>query len=562
METTSRSGRMAGVEQGKRWRLVVALLAFALLVGACGGSDGDAGGADGGEAPAMEESDERGALEDPSAGRDDDSGGETASDGGADGSDSDEPPEPEDVPAPSGELRVSVLVPLRTWNPHVEPAEVMDTYYNAVFEKLVDYDSELRLQPELATSWLITSEAIEFELREDVVFHDGTPFDAEAVRWNIEHAKSTPSEAATALAVVESVEVTGPHAVRLNLSSPAPQLVWKLAQAPGMMLSPGSVDVDTTPVGTGPWQFDPDGSGAGAWRVEVFEDYWDPAKQGLEAISFTFVPDAAARTNALLAGETDVAVVNPDARGTLDGAGVPVLESDSSVISLSLFDRERGGVFEDPRVREAISLAIDRDRLLVDDYGDTLCRRFVTGEYGGGPNEGCDYDPDQARALLAEAGVDGLEFDAPSFFVFDDINQIVQAMLAEVGVTMNIVPITPGTLEPEAASGNYEASVHPVVVFHPASLYSDFLAPDALWNVQGIEPTSAAAAASAFAEADFGAADELWAEVDRLAAEDRALITLFRPTVFIGVSQNLIDPAPVRNVANAIVYDGLRFASN
>ncbi|MGA1552165.1 MAG: hypothetical protein ACO38A_08820, partial [Ilumatobacteraceae bacterium] len=95
-----------------------------------------------------------------------------------------------------------------------------------------------------------------------------------------------------------------------------------------------------------------------------------------------------------------------------------------------------------------------------------------------------------------------------------------------------------------------------------ASLYSDFLAADALWNVQGIEPNSAAAAASAFAEADFGAADELWTEVDRLAAEDRALITLFRPTVFIGVSPNLIDPAPVRNVANAIVYDGLRFASN
>lgn len=562
MKATSRSCCMARVEQGKRGRLVVALSAVALLVGACGGSDGDIGGADGSEAPATEETDERAAIEDPSASHGDDSGGATASDGGTDDSDSNEPPEPDDAPAPSGELRVSVLVPLRTWNPHVEAAEVMDTYYNAVFEKLVDYDSELRLQPELATGWSVTSEAIDFELREDVVFHDGTPFDAEAVKWNIEHAKSTPSEAAAALAVVESVEVTGPYAVRLNLSSPAPQLVWKLAQAPGMMISPSSADVNTTPVGTGPWQFDPDGSGMGAWRVEVFDGYWDPAKQGLEAISFSFVPDAAARTNALLAGETDVAVVNPDALGTLDGAGVPVLASDSAVISLSLFDREPGGVFEDPRVREAISLAIDRDRLLVDDNGDTLCRRFVTGEYGGGPNDGCDYDPDRSRALLAEAGVDGLEFDAPSFFVFDDINQIVQAMLAEVGVTMNIVPITPGTLEPEVASGNYDASVHPVVVFHPASLYSDFLAPDALWNVQGIEPNSAAAAASAFAEADFGTADELWAEVDRLAAEDRALITLFRPTVFIGVSPNLIDPAPVRNVANAIVYDGLRFASN
>jgi len=158
---------------------------------------------------------------------------------------------------PQGTLRHAHPIAPTTFNPHQNQANLMETYYQLVYETLVAIGKDLKFEPQLATEWQITDKAITFKLRQGVVFHDGAPFNAQAVIANLNDVKNgTPAPLKGALASVQSVDALDDMTVRLNLSAFDPALLLNLAGFAGMQVSPAALKTaDKTPVGTGPWAY-------------------------------------------------------------------------------------------------------------------------------------------------------------------------------------------------------------------------------------------------------------------------------------------------------------------
>ena len=157
-------------------------------------------------------------------------------------------------------LRVGTSAALTSLDPARSAAPGV-AFLTPVYESLILRDPEGLLQPGLATEWTLNDDATELELtlREGVEFHDGAPFDAAAVKANLDAAPDRGGQITTQLSVLQSVEVVGDYEVKLTMTRSASDLLGVLASEAGMMISPealGSEDLATTPVGTGPFTVD------------------------------------------------------------------------------------------------------------------------------------------------------------------------------------------------------------------------------------------------------------------------------------------------------------------
>ena len=186
----------------------------------------------------------------------------------------------------------------------------------AVFDALIDFDAEtLELKPGLAKSWKFTDpKTLVLDLVEGVNFHDGTPFNAEAVKFNLERYKNDPrSNVKADIATVESVEVTGKSQVTIKLNRPNAGLPNILTNRVGLIVSPKSIqdapggNVDRTPVGTGPFKFV-------SWQdndsfVLVRNDnYWKPGLPYLDGINIKIINELNTVVRAVVAGEADLGI--------------------------------------------------------------------------------------------------------------------------------------------------------------------------------------------------------------------------------------------------------------
>ena len=532
-------------------RLVALVCGLALVATACGDDDGD--GATTTVAPTTEASAAEETTDDGGAG---DEAAPTT--GGTE--------EVDPATGPSGTLRIGHLPPVATWDPHQESRAVIMSFYDTVYDSLLRYDADLQVQPGLAESWELSPDALVLTLREGVVFHDGTPFDAEAAVFNLERARTTPGLSALTLAKVTAVEAVDARTVRLDLGQPAPELLLGLTRSPGLMVSPAAAEAGTigqAPVGTGPYAFNADESDGVTYVFDAFADFYDPAQQGFERVVHLALNDAAARLNAFQAGELDIAFVGGPELGAYEGAGAETVRFEQVASALYFFDQGPGGVFEDPRVRQALSHAIDRATLAeVAGPAEPRIARYAEGELGYSADAtGFPHDPDRAAELLAEAGASDLEFSVPSFAQFDLANQVVQGMLAEVGVTMNIEQVPVGSLESECISGAWVACLLPVDNLHPADLYRSSVAANGFRNPNGVEhPEVDAAAAAAFAATDDAAAAEAWGEVTAAMTEALPFTSLTMSFGTIGFPPDtLTDPQPIRFVAGSVDLRALRF---
>ncbi|NJP04556.1 MAG: hypothetical protein HC837_02445 [Chloroflexaceae bacterium] len=160
---------------------------------------------------------------------------------------------PADTPSRST-LRFGFGNRFLTWDPHQEQRPVTLMGYQLVYDALLTEDSTGQLLPGLAIEWAQQIDTVELTLREGVVFHDGTPFDAEVARANLLHARNEGAPAiAQQLLAVDSIDVLDPYRIRLNLAAPVPDLLSNLARSAGMMISPEAfATAAEQPVGTGP----------------------------------------------------------------------------------------------------------------------------------------------------------------------------------------------------------------------------------------------------------------------------------------------------------------------
>jgi len=364
---------------------------------------------------------------------------------------------------PPGVLVVGQIAEPKSLDPHAVTAVNDFRILMNVYDGLVRYkDGTLEVEPALATGWEISEDGTvyTFDLREGVTFHDGTPFDAEAVVFNFErmlnedhpYHDTGPFPLAFFFSAVESVEAVDATTVRFTLNAPYAPFLSNLAYPTGLIVSPAAVqehgaDFGRNPSGTGPFVFE-------EWRsnervvVVRNDDYWD-GTAGTEAVVFRPITDANTRTAEMLAGGIDLMVeVPPTSLSEFQGGDFTVHEQAGPHVWFLILNAKEGP-FADKRVRQAANYAINKEAIV----NDVL---EGTAEVAAGPTppafawayndalEPYPYNPEKARELIAEAGAEGAEL---TFYVTEGgsgmldpvaMGTAIQADLAAVGFDVSI----------------------------------------------------------------------------------------------------------------------------
>jgi len=382
----------------------------------------------------------------------------------------------QDTPQRGGTLIVGLPSDSKTFDPTFSVQFTERQLLYLVFNTLVRYDVDFSIKPELAESWTIENDGkrIVFKLRAGVKFHDGNDFDAAAVKWNIEHRldKTVASPQRALLEpIIDTVEVIDATSVAFNLKQRAPGLLALLGERPGFMLSPAAAqkhgqDFGNNPVGTGAFIFKQWVKGSHV-EVERNPAYWEAGKPYLDKIVLRDISGSVVGAQRLLTGEIDfVGEMSPQEIKQLQGkAGIRLLP-----ITVGRWYSLQWHMYEAPfnnvKLRQAVAHAIDRKRIndiVMDGKGSLVDGPTPEGLWWFNPNAiSYPFDPEKAKALLAEAGYpNGFEYSlsTPQVGVFQQINQLAQEQLAKVGIKV--------TLEPVAQSEWYDRLVKRVTNFSP-----------------------------------------------------------------------------------------------
>lgn len=381
------------------------------------------------------------------------------------------------TPEPSNDLIIAIGAEPENLDPLKMMSSPAATISEHMVESLIYLDVDGTLQPALAETWEPSEDGLawDLKLREGVQFHDGTPFNAEAVKYNLDRfiGFEDPEKKAVfafLLGEVSEVEAVEEYLVRIHLNRPFAPIASHLSHSFISMHSPASLEalpdgeyVDK-PVGTGPFVF-------GSWDrgqqivMAKNDNYWGGAPQ-LDSVTFKFVPEAGSRVMMLEAGEVHaIMAVPPTEISRLEGVdGIDVVRQTSVRVIYMGFNQERE-LFEDVRVRQALNYAIDKDALIntvFQGVGQPSSAPVVPAIFGYTEVGPYEYNPEKARELLADAGyADGFEitlFHPTGRYPQDaTVAVAVQAMLAEVGVTAKLETREWGTyldtviVEPEEA---------------------------------------------------------------------------------------------------------------
>ncbi|WP_432355857.1 glutathione ABC transporter substrate-binding protein [Sporosarcina sp. A2] len=339
-----------------------------------------------------------------------------------------------------------------------------------IYEGLVGRDKGAELQPLLADSWeQIDDTTWEFKLRQDVKFHDGTDFTAEAVKATFDRLldPAVGSPKAGVFSMVEEVKVIDAHTVQFLLSKPYSPLLSILASHESGIINPKAIekfggDDIQEPSGTGPFKFE-------SWTpgqkivLNRNEDYWGtPAK--VSRVEFKVVPEESTRTSMVELGEAHIA--EPLSISQLDAVNnsknSEVYQSEGFGTEYITFNVEKKP-FDDVRVRKAVSHAIEMDAIRKGVYNNvggeanSLLGTKVFGYHDG--LEIHEYNLSEAKRLLAEAGYsDGLEIKLTTMDNKERIGlaEVVQSQLKGIGIKVNIEVLEYGTFVETTHSGNTE----------------------------------------------------------------------------------------------------------
>lgn len=356
------------------------------------------------------------------------------------------------------------------------------TYYGrfvfaAMCDRLVDVDENLKVVPGLATDWAWSDDGktLTMNLREGVTFQDGEKFDANAVKFNIERALTLPgSLRKSEISSIDSVEVSGPMQVKFHLKTPDAALLSQLTDRAGAMLAPEAAkkpDFATHPVCSGPYQF--------ASRVQQdrivltrFENYWNKSAYHFDKVIFLPIPDASVRLANLRAGDldltegvaaSDVKTVEGDSKLAL--AKVTGLGYQGITFNINNGKVDANSPLKDPRVREAFSLAIDRDALnqvAFEGLYTPSNQAFspVSAYHVNTPIS--TRDVEKAKALLKAAGVTtplNLTLLVTNNPTAQQVGQVIQAMVGEAGINLNLQMSEFASLLDRQQRGDYQLSL-------------------------------------------------------------------------------------------------------
>jgi peptide/nickel transport system substrate-binding protein len=364
---------------------------------------------------------------------------------------------------PPNVLIVGQIAEPQSLDPHTVTATNDFRILVNIYDGLVRYkNGTLEVEPALALSWEVSEDGktYTFKLRPGVTFHDGTPFNAQAVKFNFDRMlneqhpfyNTGPFPLSFNFASIETVNVIDDSTVEFKLKEAFAPFLSNLAYPTGLIVSPAAVeqygkDYGRHPSGTGPFKF-VEWQSSQRVVVERNPDHWDGAP-ALEAVVFRPITDANTRVAEMMAGGIDVMVeVPPDNLANFrNDSAFTVAEQVGPHVWFSILNT-REGPFKDKRVRQAANYAVNKQGLV-----DNVLQGTATVSAGPIPpafnwvkSEVTPYphDPEKAKALLAEAGVENPEV---TFFITEGgsgmldpvtMGTAIQADLQAVGFKVKI----------------------------------------------------------------------------------------------------------------------------
>ncbi|HJG33216.1 MAG TPA: ABC transporter substrate-binding protein, partial [Jeotgalicoccus aerolatus] len=424
-------------------------------------------------------------------------------------SDSDVQPEGEDsaegTPAGGQDLVISEMSDIVSMDPHGNNDVPSSNVRYNLYDGLTVLNEDMEVEPGLATEWeQVDDTTWSFTLRDDVTFHDGTQFNAEAVVANLDRVLD-PAMASPRMFLYEmitEVEAVDEFTVEITTEYPFAPLLAHLAHDGGGMISKDVIDADyqqaldaagedmtaeeyyelrdsgeaeevqdaisselgtyvtENPVGTGTFKLQERTPGEQV-VLERNDDYYGEAAT-LDTVTFKVVPETASRIAEIESGTSHIAgtVESSNADRIANGAETALDETESMSLSYIGFNTEKEPL-NDPKVRQAISYAIDREEIIngvYDGVGIPAKGPLAPGVFGYDENvEGISYDIEKAKELLAEAGYeDGLDLSIWTNDSPERVNTAVylQESLQEIGINLTVEQLEWGAYLEETAAGN------------------------------------------------------------------------------------------------------------
>ena len=478
-------------------------------------------------------------------------------------------PEPT-APEPTAEAEGGVLtivggIDIDSMDPHIHTMSEGAAFRSHIYDGLFEFDQDNVPQPHLAKSYEMSADGLTytFYLQEGVEFHDGTPFNAEAVKANFDRVTEPDRETPSArnMAMIESTEVVDDYTVKVTLNKPFQPFIIHLATSAGHIASPTSFeawndDPRAEGFGTGPFKF-------GEWKIDeqfILErnpDYWKGMPK-LERIIWRVVPEDSARVTMLKTGEGDVVLRIPphEAEALSSEPNIDLVKVDtfrSIYYALNMAHPP----FDNKMVRQAFNYAIDREAIIesvlfgAGTPSDSILANTVWGYHGV---DMYDYDPEKARQMLEEAGFD---FDQTirmwgpeGRYVRDkQVDQAIQAQLADIGVTVDIQTFgewatymseTGKRDEFEMAMMGWAPSTGDADVGMRLLVHGDHS--DACCNFSGYSnPEVDSLLDEAGSEIDTEKRRELYAQAQEIIMEDAPFLFSHSQAVFMGVNERVHD---------------------
>lgn len=397
---------------------------------------------------------------------------------------------------------------------------------------------------------------LQVRIREGVSFSNGEPVDAQAVKFSIETLAAEPVQV-VALGAVSHVDIIDDHTVNIVTTEPYPLLALSLALnghvvPPAYYQEVGPDGFAAHPIGTGPFKFEDRVPGQSITLVRN-DEYW-AGPVSFERLEFRPIPEDSSRIAALLAGEIDIATNIPASQYARleSAAGVDVASVLGFSAKLVLLDALPDSPIADPRVRQAINLAVDKEALLdvlYDGHGQiSTCQLGTPAFFGYNPDlEPYPYDPDRARQLLAEAGYpNGLTVDYKYRTSSGDgeLTEAIAAMLGDVGIQVNHIVLEGGEFLRQLSAFELRNMATLGITTAPDTTYGhNIFLQDAPYSYYR-NPAFDEVVAQASQALDPDERRALLGEAARIACEDPVALFLFSLEDIYGVSERVTGWSP------------------
>jgi peptide/nickel transport system substrate-binding protein len=408
------------------------------------------------------------------------------------------------------------------------------TQYN-IYETLTKIHPDGSVTPLLAESWEVSPDltTYTFKLRKGVKFQNGEPFNAQAVKFSFDRAgaeKSTNKDKRTFAAL--TTRAVDEHTVVVLTKEIDPDFPFLLGQATAVIVEPKSADTNMTkPVGTGPYMLENWVKGSSI-SLKKWDGYRDARAVKLQRASFRFIADPAAQVAAMLAGDID-AFPRITPRSVEQFKGNPkfqvVVSGSRAKTIMAINDKKKP--FDDVRVRRAVNMAIDRKAVIQgagDGYGVPIGSYYPPSAPGYIDLTSVDaYNPDKARALLKEAGVNNLDvtITLPPPPYARQGGEVIASELSKVGINAKLQNVEWAQwLSNVYGAKNYDLTI--ISHVEPFDL-GNFAKPDYYWNYHSPKFDELYTKYKSTGNAKDRM--KLLADIQRLIAEDAPMAFLYQP---------------------------------